>query len=358
MLNLSEKISGLVLNGEVELAESTVKNYKRKEQAMGAGLDLLHDKSLPLMLVPDDPEDQMKPVIQVPGAFGKAMGDIFYQDIIAVGGASKKGKSWLLMNFAEYALKSSLKVAYFTLEMNAKVTAHRIFRSWAGQTKHPDDNICMPFFKDDCIYKKYVSKEGLTQRDVRKQQTALSRNYKGGGFRLFDTNTGGCTVEGINTTLDNLRDYEDFDANVIIIDYADILAPEPYAPKDPLASTNHTWLQMKRTLAVKRNALVITASQLNREAIKKDGDISNIAGAIRKFDHVSHWITLNQSKQEKLQSVMRVRIDGRHDEFMPEDIVLLQSLGIARPILDSKLRKEIKNYGAYVGTKGGTEEDD
>jgi len=349
LINLAEKISGLVLNDDVDMAESLVKGYKRKEKSLGAGLDMLNNKDLAEILLPNE-EDGIKPVIQIPGAFGKAMGDIFYQDIIAVGGASKKGKSWILMNFAEWAVQSNLKVAYFTLEMNEKVAGRRIVQSWAGQTKHDEENVCIPFIKDGILLKKYVKKAGLSQTHIKRQQRVTKRNYKGSGFRVFDTNTGGCTVDGINTTLDNLRDYEDFDVNVIIIDYADILEPEPYGPKDHIASINHTWLQMKRTLAVKRNALVITASQLNRGAIKKDGGIDNIAGNIRKFDHVSHWITLNQSEAEKKNSVMRVRIDGRHDEFVPEDIVLLQSLGIGRPVLDSYRKVDIKNYGSYIGS--------
>jgi len=180
-------------------------------------------------------------------------------------------------------------------------------------------------------------------------QKKLKSRVRMGGVKLFDVTSGGCSIHEMCGTLDNLAYYEDFVADVILIDYADIVEAGAYYPKEELHKINQVWKDMKRDIAQKRDTLVITGSQLGRDAVDNDGGISSIAGNIRKFDHVSHWITLNQNKVEKKAGIMRTTVDGRHENHSAHgEVVCLQALDISRPILASRWKKDVENYKDIV----------
>ena len=347
---LSETIKGYTLQGKVKEAESTIATYNRIEKPMGRGIDLLND---PTIFDKMEKETQNS-LFSIPGAFGEAMHDVYRGDVISVGGASKRGKSWIMAEIAKYALFDGLKIAVFTLEMKDTIYAKRIFTNLLGETKKKlDKQIEVPYFIKDgdktIVEYKYVTKEGFNIGRAKRFQQKLKKQVRTGGFKLFDVSSGGTTISEICTTLDNCSYYDGFVPDVVLIDYADIIESDKYAPREELHRINDIWKKMKREIAQKRNCLVITGSQYQREAINNDADISNIAGNIRKFDHVSHWINLNQTKIEKRMGIIRLSVEGRHDDFNSlDEVVCLQCLDIGRPIIDSRWKDEIANYKELV----------
>lgn len=344
---LMSNINGLLKQGKIKEAEHIFTTYNRLDKSMGTGTDLLNDDEL----IADMFNSEEETLFSVPGAFGDYIKSFYRGDIAIVGAPSKRGKTFILIELSKYALLDHLNVLYISLEMKTHLMAKRIYQNLIGESKYQmTDFIDIPYFdKDNNIQYEQIKKDGLTREKTIRFREKFKKHVKKGRFKMLDPISGGCSVEEIIITLDNLAYYDDFVPDVIVLDYADIMAKDTDMKGSPLEITNEIYLRLKREIAQKRNCLLLSASQHNRQSIGNDSEISNIAGNVRKYDHVSHWISLNQTKEEKAAGCIRIHIEGRHDEFEPIDqVVCLQSLAIGRPILDSRWKKEISNYEEII----------
>jgi replicative DNA helicase len=353
LITMSERIRGLALKGETEQAYNEARNFKRIENELGMGVDILNDKEFveEMFASPD------KDVFTIPGDLGRAIQDKYRGDVIGVGGRQKLGKSWVLMELAKYVAISGCKVAYYTLEMKSSVMGKRIFKSLSGTLDYnKSGEIMLPFFTKENktgkekteINFEYQRPEALNLEITKKQQRMFKLAVRNGGFRLFDRTTGGATMEQIEYSLENLEEYDDFICDVAIIDYDDIVEVKGADGRDDRSRLNHVWLYAKK-IASERNMLIILASQNNRATFQRDANVDDISGDIRKFSHVSHWITLNQTPQEKKAHIMRVKVEGRHGDFNPlDEVICLQNLSIGKAILDSRFKRNVTNYAEWI----------
>jgi replicative DNA helicase len=353
IMQMAEKMKGLALQGDTERAYSEIKNFKKIENTLGMGIDVLNDRDFvdEMFQAPD------KDVFHIPGDLGRAIQDKYRGDVIGVGGRQKLGKSWVLMELAKYATISGCNVCYYTLEMKGSVMGKRIFKSLSGALDYnKSGEIILPYFTEESktgkektkISFEYQIPENLNLQLAKKQQRMFKLAARNGGFRLFDRTTGGATMEQIEYSLENLEAYDDYVCDVAIIDYDDIVEVHGPDGRDDRSRLNHVWLYAKK-IASERNMLVILASQNNRATFQRDANVDDISGDIRKFSHVSHWITLNQTPQEKKAHIMRVKVDGRHGDFNPlDEVICLQNLSIGKAVLDSRFKKNVLNYDEWV----------
>lgn len=350
---LSEKIKGMVTKGDTERAYSEVANFRKIETPIGMGIDILNDRDFVEELF-DRPEED---VFHIFGDLGRAIQGKYRGDVMGIGARQKLGKTWLLMEFAKQAVMSGKNVCYYTLEMKGRIMGKRIFKSLSG-TIDPDitTEIIYPYFRETMrgqyeIDYEYQKPKNLSKEICVREQRKLRVISKDGGFKLFDRTTGGTTMEQIEYSLENLESYDNFYCDVAIIDYDDIVEVKGSEGRDDRSRLNHVWLYAKK-IASERNMLVILASQNGRQTFKRDAAVDDIAGDIRKFSHVSHWITLNQTPEEKKAQIMRVKVEGRHGEFNPlDEVVCLQNLAIGRPVLDSRFKKSITNFDEWVESR-------
>ena len=98
-------------------------------------------------------------------------------------------------------------------------------------------------------------------------------------------------------------------------------------------------------MALDRDIAVVTASQQNKDSMKRDGDETNIAEDYRKLAHVTKLIVLNQSKTEKKLGLMRAIMPiAREDAPDHGEVVLVQGLAAGSSTLESVFRSRIRNY--------------
>ena len=111
--------------------------------------------------------------------------------------------------------------------------------------------------------------------------------------------------------------FENFVPDVIVLDYADIMALPP--GKERRLQLDELWLGL-RNITLDMNNLIVTASQTGRETVggKRDADESNIAEAVR-------------------MSCQTMR-DGR-ESF--DQLVVVNCLEIGRPWMDDKFMNEV-----------------
>jgi replicative DNA helicase len=307
----------------------------------------------------------------------------------------KRGKSYFLQEVAVQCLLHRKKVAYFSLEMSKKRVAKRLFSRIsstgknAGLVHYPcfdckknqfnsctnpkrtnrirlvDKDGIKPFYTIDNKYKPCTICRGTKDYEVAtwftsikrdametsaliKQANALTKMY-GDNLRIISYPAGSANLSTIKNDLTVLEYTEDFSADCIIIDYADILKPEDTRVSDARTIANSTWLMLKQ-LADSRHVLVFTASQGNRKSMdKKNISATDIAEDIRKYAHIDRMLGLSQTEQEKKDGILRVSTVGDRDGsfHQGDQVILLQQRSVGQILLDSEMESQ-NNSVEYV----------
>ena len=156
-------------------------------------------------------------------------------------------------------------------------------------------------------------------------------------FKLSSHANRTLTVTEIESILTRWEKEENFIADVIIVDYADIMAPEIGA--DFRHQENDKWMRL-RGLSQKKHALVVTVTQTDASSYEQDTlSLRNFSEDKRKFAHVTAMYGLNQDTngREKAIGIMRINeIVVREDAFSKDTQVrVLQNLKRGQPCLES-----------------------
>lgn len=176
----------------------------------------------------------------------------------------------------------------------------------------------------------------LTKGEAKKEVTKFFVNGKR-RFRLSTHPNRTLSVSDIDNTLDLWERKDGFVPDLIIVDYADILAPEIRA--DFRHQENDKWMKL-RGLSQKRHALVVTATQTDASSYDRNTlSLKNFSEDKRKFGHVTAMYGLNQDTQgrEKKIGIMRLnKILVREDDFLhTHQVHVLQNLRRGLPCMSS-----------------------
>lgn len=248
-----------------------------------------------------------------------------------------------LVHTAETAMMNGLKTIFFSLEMSREAMIRRMWMSLSGQLYEDKDDIDFPYFEkgSDGMYRichKTVSRKAVSVVDIEKKQKSLRRLSRGGDIQIVAVPAYSLTVEGLDAYLDDFEQ-KGYIPDVIIVDYADIMAPSEKG--DYRNQLDGIWKRL-RGLAQKRKALVVTASQSGRSSIDKEVDATDIAEDIRKIAHVTSMVSLNQTPTDIKNGVMKLKqLAIRDGEREFRQAVCLQCLSIGKPVLDSHFDDEV-----------------
>jgi hypothetical protein len=178
----------------------------------------------------------------------------------------------------------------------------------------------------------------LTRTNVRKELSRFQRMFGSNLFRLISYPAFSATLTDVERDLEKLETHDNFIPDVIVIDYADVLAPEN--KKDEYRHRiDMIWKRLKG-MANERSCLVVSGSQGNRASTDKEIlDEKDMAEEARKLAHADVWLALNQSHKEKERGVWRIGIlEHRWRQFSKRrQLLALQQLSIGQPILDGEI---------------------
>lgn len=335
--NFSEDIDAYINSGEIERAESCVTKFRKVEIASGEGVSILDDFDI----VTEAFTEEQDKLFSMPGDFGKLMGDIHREDFIAFLAPMKAGKTFSLIDVGIEGLKNNLKVAMWSLEMSRTNMIKRVWKALSGQCTE-DMEIEIPYFEEDGekwrIEKKTINKKASTVLEVKKKQKSLKRLFRGGAFRIYAEPAYSLTVEGLENQLDDLA-YEGFYPDIIIIDYADIMAPSDKT--EYRQQIDGIWKRL-RALAQKRKAVVFTASQTNRGAISREVEAEDTAEDIRKLAHVTSMVSISKTKYCKQNSLaIYSQLAVREGQPETRKVIATQCLALGRPVIESHWKDDV-----------------
>lgn len=339
--HLRDQLEGALKSKNLDDAERLVGEYRRVEAVRGTSIQLLHSGEAVRRAFDEESEVLFK----FAGALGEMIGPLSRGDFIAFQAPPKRGKSWWLLETAFRASQYGHKALFISLEMTEKQVTRRAWQRLVGQTDRPKEAFVPEFYEDGEVggRRKHFAGVDTDPEQLAKERRRARTTARGGDLRLEVMTTAEATVAGIENMMDNLANYDGWAVDVLVVDYADLLAAQN-SRADTRHQLDEIWKRL-RGIAQKRNILVVTASQGGIRKVDSDkevgvGDISEDA---RKIAHVTKLILLNQSKNDRKHGVMRVRCPiQREGEGKPDmTVAVLQCLDIGRCYLDSRDMREV-----------------
>lgn len=321
---LAEGLEADLGAGDLPAATKKVAEWGRVELGGGAGIDVLHDTAALQQCF----TERQASLISYPGAVGEFFGDALHRGaFIAFQAPEKRGKTWWLLDMAWRGACQRKRVAFFEV---GDMTESQIMLRWACRAaRHPA--------KARTVYYPTAITRGETdlsatpthdarvfttplnyQLAVAGMQETITRHVKSNDtyLRLVTHPNDSINVTGLKSTLQQWEG-DGWVPDVIIIDYADILAPPIGAGQETRDQINKTWKQL-RALSQTQHALVVTATQADADSYGRAMQSrQNFSEDKRKYGHVDGMIAINQTNEEKKLGVQRLAwLVLRGEEFM------------------------------------------
>ncbi len=384
---VAEDITAELASGDTEAAEKALADYKRVERPSVDGINPYLDGEA---IYDAFESDATEPLFRLPGALGRMVNEHLLRDsLIGIMGREKMGKTWWLMEFGKRAARARCNTVMFQVgDMSQRQMVRRKHISLAGKSdmRRYCGRISVPTLDcrwnqdDSCDLQWRASKCGLDGAEELgdepedystcskcARQGRLLRHFRGAvwweeidtgppltwreavrygkrfakrmgskDYRLVTHPNSTVTVAAISAQLDVWEELEGWIPDVVLIDYADILAPEP-GEKDFRHQQNDTWKALRR-LSQEHHCLTITATQADAASYEtRTLRLKNFSEDKRKYGHINGMLGLNQTDEEKDIGIQRINwLSLREGEYDPTHTVkVLQSLQTGRPYLDS-----------------------
>jgi len=342
-------------------------------------------------------ENVQEPIIEYPGKLGQLWNRHFVRGgFMGLLGGEKVGKTWILMDIAFQSQRSGRKVAFFAAgdmnreEMELRKYIYMARRSneyeYCGNLMIPvidcfwnQNGSCStgcgeapirgdkpPAFKDmqkvyteafeqygadhepctKCMGKKEFlgspwfktrpKVDPLTWKEGYEIERKFRKRFRNAGWNFADYTSDTLTTRMIDNQLAIWHE-QGFTADIILIDYPDIMAPDDEDRKlDFRQKENRKWLKL-RGLAHKWHCLVVCPTQADAGSYGKDWlDLSNYSEDKRKYSHATAFFGLNQTDGEAELGIFRInQLIVRSGKRGKKYATICQRLEMGRPFLGS-----------------------
>ena len=189
-------------------------------------------------------------------------------------GGSGAGKSLFLQNMAVNWVEQGLNVIYITLELSELLCAMRI----------------------DCMISDTPAREVFKNLD--NVELKVKAKAKESGKLIIKYLSSGSTALSIRTYIKEFELKHKVKCDAVLVDYLDLMMPvsRRVSPSDLFVKDKYVSEEL-RNLAVDTDILLVTASQLNRDAVEEiEFDHSHIAGGLSKIQTSDNVIGIFTSR--------------------------------------------------------------
>lgn len=195
------------------------------------------------------------------------------------------GKSLYLVNQGVRCMMEGKKVLYVSLEMS-------------------EDKIAQRFDSIMTMIPQFKLKDPANHTSVKERLDLFKGEFPGGDLVIKEFPTGQASINSIRSLLVQLKNYQEFEPDVVIVDYLELMRPVREIQQEYHAQQRIA--EELRGLAVEFDFLVWTATQTNRMGrtvkVITDAELGDSYGKIRTCDFA---LSLNQSEEEFDQGTMR-----------------------------------------------------
>ena len=305
-----------------------------------------------------------KPILNLRGGLGKKMNYMFARsNFVGLTGVEKRGKSWWLLEVAARAWYNKQNTIFISIsDMSENQVRKRIIQRKMGipletctvpipelSCQTQIDNTCeltiqrgrgclaclsrgLPEFEPNVTYMDEVRKTLSPEQVKAKAKKILKKSQK--RFRMKAVTN--FTVTDLKNMLDQFEEEDGWVPDCVVIDYADELSPDTHQrSKDKRHVIDEQWREL-RAIGLERDCLMVTATQAAASAYEKShigmGDFSE---SKNKLAHVTHFVALNQTPEEKQEQKMRITPILSRDKDTNGEVTVLQCLPIGKININS-----------------------
>jgi hypothetical protein len=310
---LIDNVQGHLDSNDVDKASQAIEGHRRIALGLGEGIDVFQDTEALREAFGED----RKSLITYPGALGEFFSNHLERDaLISFMAPEKRGKTFWLIDMAWRAVLQRHKTAFFQV---GDLSQNQILRRlairaarrplWPGKIHKPlsieheeGENGQATVTTERRRFDSFLSwqKAHKEMKRLSKARIKSKKSY----LKLSVHPNSSLSVEALEGILQRWE-LEDWVPDVVVIDYADILAPPSYI-KETREKINEVWKQL-RSLSQKFHCLVLTATQ--SDAASYESDIlkrKHFSEDKRKLAHVNGMIGINQSEDEKDEGIYRL----------------------------------------------------
>lgn len=395
----NENVQGLLQKGEVEEALKLIENFKVPKKDEQNLITLGSRESI--QALKEGFEESEDPIVTFSGALGELFITSFRKgDLIGILAPEKRGKTFMLLEIMMQAYRQKRKVLFIQAgDMNESDQMMRvgIFLSKRSNEEQFCEEMYLPVRDcklnqmDNCMKKERESrntyvfneeqlKEGVSYSDLieayennpdyepcrncaawhnptaklgavwlkkhpkkdpltfEQARRKVKNFFSQPNAKLATYENGTCSINVIRNLLKQLKREENWEPDIILVDYADILVSSSH--KDERHNIDEIWKGLRRISQSNNKPVVVAPTQANRDSYtKKTVKKGNASEDKRKIGHVTAMYGLNQDPdgREKEIGILRINtIVARKSKFTEEQqVTVLQRLEIGRPYLGS-----------------------
>lgn len=188
------------------------------------------------------------------------------KELFCVMGPPGMGKSIFLVNFGLAALINNYSVIHYSFEMSEERLGLRY----------------------DAAHSQIIQKNLIENKARVKEMYSVTKIASNGRLRIKEFPTATATIYDLEAHLEQLKMYESFVPDIVIVDYGDIMK-STRATKNAYEEQGWIFREL-RGLAIKKNVVVITATQTRRDALDSKGGTKEVVG----MDYVADSMEKNR----------------------------------------------------------------
>lgn len=253
------------------------------------------------------------------------------------------GKSWACVHVGRTCIVQGAKVLHVSLEMSAQQVSKRYFQNWFGMSTVAGDEFQQAKFETDNLGRvtgwklKHVKpKLRIADGNIKKQlQKRIDQFYSRlNNLVVTDFPTGSLTIGQLENYLDTLASTQQFQPDVLIVDYPDLMKVNRSNYRLELGDI---FIQL-RGLAIKRNLALFVPTQTNRSGMESKRTSSvNVSEDVSKVFTADIVLTYSQTLLEKANSLARLRLMHIRDAPVGMEVCLVHNYNIGQYVCDAAL---------------------
>lgn len=324
LARLRDEISGCLDAGRLDDGEQVALSFTRMQMGQGSRINVFNDEAeIRETFAHDDVAD----LVTFHGALGEFFkGQLVPDSLIGFNGPEKSGKTWWVMELGYQALRNRKRVAFFEVgDMSTRQIKKRLLcrasrhptrstnrdGSWPCSVRKPVKLARSPDgkppyhveFGEEVVFDAPLSADLALARSRKLLKTDV--RAKDSYFCLSVHPCASISVLGIKDQLKQWADEDGWVPQVVVIDYADILAPiDP--KKDVWYAIDQTWGKL-RALSQELHCCVVTATQADAASYDVETQSrKNFGHCKAKLAHATAFAGINVTGPEKEVGLCRL----------------------------------------------------
>lgn len=271
-----------------EEAMSGLRESMNKFKTASTGIDLT-DSAKVIPLIRYQPTDKVQS--GMPALDNVLYGGWGVNELAIVMAPPGRGKSAFLLNAMYSTMINGSSALYITLELSDRAVARRMYSRIA-----------------------YANKQQMLDEELLKNSANKFFSLSKARGRVMYYPSRSLTVDRIEAILEQMKHQYDFTPDLLIIDYLDLLGSRQSDWKLDLRQRLRTITDDLRSISLRRNIAILTATQANREALKKKKITeANVSEAFGKVEVADIIMAICQTEEEFKMKRARLSILKNRD---------------------------------------------